>query len=124
MCQTLILPKLQSLPLIFVALVFLDSTSSLPASDCCYDRRQKRNICVDSNEEYQFEDQDDEKHEKRQKRNICIDSNEDFAEFVDYSDIPKSLDYGESILHIIISLFMLLLQLTYRGRLLDDNIAG
>ena len=91
--------KLHStLPPIIVALVFLDSTSSLSASDCCYNRRQKRNICVDSNEDYQFEDQEDEKHEtRRQTRNICIDSNEDFAEFVDFSDIPNSFDYGESI---------------------------
>ena len=92
-CQTHILPKLQSLPLIIVA---LDSAGSLPA--CYHDWRQKRNICVDSNEDYQFEDQEDEKHEtRRQTRDICIDSNEDFAEFVDFSDIPNSFDYGESI---------------------------
>ena len=94
-----------TLPLIIGALVFLDSASSLPSSWCCYDRRQKRHICVDSNEEDQFIVEDDGT-ERRRIRNYCIDSNEDF---VDYSDIPKSLDYGESILDIRISLSMLLL---------------
>ena len=76
LCQTHILPKLQSLPLIIVA---LDSAGSLPA--CYHDWRQKRNICVDSNGKYEFEDHDNEKHEPewRQTRNICIYSNEDLT---------------------------------------------
>ena len=89
--------KLHStLPLIIGALVFLDSANSLPSSWCCYDRRQKRHICVDSNEEDQFIVEDDGT-QPRQIRNYCVDSNEDFesanTETADYGDFPGLLDY-------------------------------
>ena len=97
--------KLHStLPLIIGVLVCLDSASSLPSSWCCYDRRQKRHICADSNEEDQFKVEDDGT-ERRRIRNYCIDSNEDFqfanTETADYSDSPyvpdihKSSDYSD-----------------------------
>ena len=83
--------KLHStLPLIIGALVYLDIASSLPSSWCCYDRRQKRHICVDSNEEDQFKVEDDGT-ERRRIRNYCIDSSEDFK-----SANTKTADYGDS----------------------------
>ena len=97
--------KLHStLPLIINVLVFLDSASSLPSSWCCYDRRQKRHICVNTNEEDQFIVEDDGT-QPRHIRNYCVDSNKDFEsanpETADYGDspyvpdIPKSSDYSD-----------------------------
>ena len=99
-----------------LSLIFLDEASSLPTTDlrnkrevanCCYSRRQKRDICVDidSNEEIVFgSDYMDtvSSPDQRQKRDICIDSNEDYTiieqQGTDYAHgigAPESGDYGD-----------------------------